>query len=76
MLKRSKRKQKIKILEEIFGNNFFCVVVVRAQTGCLNLRRCMKLLLPAALTDGPSCAGGSVCLCSVTAILLLFLSLL
>lgn len=75
-LKRTEKKNGKKLK---FGNNFFCVavgvVVVRAQTGCRNRRRCMKLLLPAALLDVPSWVGGVV-LCSVTAILLLFLSLL
>lgn len=79
--KDQKEQKKWKNWKEKFGNNFFCVggvvvvVVVRAQTGCRNLRRCMKLLLPAALLDDPSWVGGVV-LCSVTAILLLFLSLL
>lgn len=77
--KDQKNRKKWKNWKEKFGNNFFCVavvvVVVRAQTGCRNLRRCMKLLLPAALLDVPSWVGGVV-LCSVTAILLLFLSLL
>jgi len=69
-IKKEKRKN--------LGNNFFCVVV-RAHTGCLKRRLCMKLLLPVLvefIDVEPSCdccAPDAPCR-SGTAILLLFLS--
>lgn len=83
--KRKKRNESVlikKFKKVEIGNNFFWFVADFAQTGCLSRRRCMKLfvvvLFPSGGPVGPLWVEGAVDTPrrSVTAMLLLFLSLL